>query len=165
MSLQKFLFFISLYKTRLTNLMDLGSSGKPLPMLDLMLTAQYLEYAKLVWHGVSEKQSQSLQWLLPRKKASYAALLDSLLSGRDLLANAPVYSQYFPITGCAGHQWIAWENHLFKFSECAGVGSGAYQLPYSTNAQQDAWMDWWLIRSYERPFSVPFWPILLPASL
>ncbi len=62
---------------------------------ELMLSSQYLFYAKNVWQGINEKESIELQWLLPRKKISYAATLDSLLSGKDLLDNPPVYHQYY----------------------------------------------------------------------
>ncbi|MFT3912317.1 MAG: L,D-transpeptidase family protein [Ferruginibacter sp.] len=83
------------YKTQLSNLMDMeGNNKKPSPMLDLMLTAQYLDYAKKVWSGVGEKKMTELEWLLPRKETSYEQLLDSLISGKDVLKDAPVYRQY-----------------------------------------------------------------------
>jgi murein L,D-transpeptidase YcbB/YkuD len=62
---------------------------------ELMLTSQYLLYAKNVWQGINEKESIELQWLIPRKKISYSATLDSLISGKDLLDNPPVYRQYY----------------------------------------------------------------------
>ena len=65
---------------------------KPAPFTELMLTAQYLVYAKNVWEGLSEEQSLSVDWLLPRKKTSYSELLDSLSTG--ILENEPVYRQY-----------------------------------------------------------------------
>ena len=64
---------------------------------DLMLTAQYLQYAKTVWQGIDEKETLSLEWLLPRKSVSYVALLDSLVSGKDVLTNPPVYAQYYQL--------------------------------------------------------------------
>lgn len=67
---------------------------KPNPYTDFMLTAQYFMYAKNVWQGIDEKKSVSLDWLLPRKKVSYNELLDSLVSGKNILENAPVYEQY-----------------------------------------------------------------------
>lgn len=83
------------YKQQLTHLMDMeGNSGKPSPLLELMLTAQYLEYAKLVWAAASEKKMTEMEWLLPRKETSYNELLDSLISGKDVLKDAPVYRQY-----------------------------------------------------------------------
>lgn len=62
---------------------------------ELMLTAQYLQYARAVWQGIDEKESLALQWLLPRKNLSYTQMLDSLLSGKDVLTTAPVYRQYY----------------------------------------------------------------------
>ncbi len=61
---------------------------------EIMLTAQYFVYAKKVWTGLSEKETQSMKWNVPRKKIAYALLLDSLLNGNDLLKTPPVYRQY-----------------------------------------------------------------------
>lgn len=84
------------YKNQLINLVEIESGSKqPSASLDLMLTAQYLAYAKIVWNGLSTSASIELEWLLPRKETSYQAMLDSLLSGKDILKNAPVYRQYF----------------------------------------------------------------------
>ncbi|MEO7523912.1 MAG: L,D-transpeptidase family protein, partial [Ferruginibacter sp.] len=84
-----------LYKTQLTNLVDLESNNqRPSPILDLMLTAQYLDYASKVWSGVAANKMTEFEWLLPRKETSYGQLLDSLISGKDVLNNAPVYRQY-----------------------------------------------------------------------
>jgi len=62
---------------------------------ELMLTAQYLWYAKNVWSGLDEKASLSLDWLLPRNKIAYGTMLDSLIAGKDILASPPVYRQYY----------------------------------------------------------------------
>lgn len=62
---------------------------------ELMLTSQYLLYAKNVWQGIDEEQTIELQWLLPRKNLSYTEMLDSLISGKDILSNPPVYRQYY----------------------------------------------------------------------
>ncbi len=62
---------------------------------ELMLTSQYLLYARNVWNGLAEQSSIDQEWLLPRKKLLYTQLLDSLLTGKDLLENAPVYKQYY----------------------------------------------------------------------
>ncbi len=85
------------YKTDFVSLMKnngLDSNNKPSTYTDLMLTAQYFMYAKNVWQGIDEKQSVSMDWLLPRKKVSYNELLDSLVSGKDVLNDAPLYVQY-----------------------------------------------------------------------
>ncbi len=83
------------YKEAFINLIDSANEmNKVSPTVELMLTAQYLTYAKKVWEGVNEKQSLSVEWLLPRKKISSRQLLDSLLNGNNILENAPVYRQY-----------------------------------------------------------------------
>jgi len=87
-----------LYRTELSNLMDnpseyvLDSSSIK---TELMLTAQYLTYAKTVWSGLDEKESLAMEWLLPRNKISYNQMLDSLISGKDVLTDPPVYKQYY----------------------------------------------------------------------
>lgn len=88
------------YQQEFSNYMDYpyepaAENDSSLLMAELMLTAQYLQYAKTVWVGLKEKESLALQWLLPRKKISYTQTLDSLLSGKDVLANPPVYMQYY----------------------------------------------------------------------
>jgi len=84
-----------LYKSTFAELMDAEADNRiPSPKLDLMLTAQYISYAKSVWSGLSKKEITSLDWLLPRKETPYRELLDSLLAGKDILKNAPVYRQY-----------------------------------------------------------------------
>jgi len=65
--------------------------------LELMLTAQYFNFAQLVWSGMDESTSKSLKWYLPRKKVSYNQFLDSLLeSGSKEIdeIKEPVYRQY-----------------------------------------------------------------------
>ena len=89
-----------LYQQEFSNYMDHpydASPGDEKIMLkaELMLTAQYLQYAKTVWVGLNQKESLAMQWLLPRKKISYTQTLDSLLSGKDILDNPPVYKQYY----------------------------------------------------------------------
>ncbi len=82
------------YQEKFTELIDAAGQDNLLSgSLELMLTAQYLLYAKNVWQGLNEKQMQSMEWLLPRKKISYRQLLDSLASG-GVLNNEPVYRQY-----------------------------------------------------------------------
>ena len=83
------------YKTAFTNLMEFNEENKNTsPITELMLTAQYIAYAKNVWQGLSEKQSLSVEWLLPRKKITTQQLLDSLVYGSKNLENLPMYRQY-----------------------------------------------------------------------
>lgn len=87
---------------------------------ELMLTAQYLWYAKNVWSGLDEKASLSLDWLLPRNKISYSNLLDSLIAGKDVLTSAPVYRQYYLL-----------KNFLLKYK--GKVGADTMQISLSKN--------------------------------
>lgn len=83
------------YKKDFTALMEKEEgTDKIATVTELMLTAQYLLYAKSVWQGLSEKQSLATEWLLPRKKISSQQLLDSLVAGNNMLENFPVYRQY-----------------------------------------------------------------------
>ncbi len=86
------------YQRELNQLMENQSgqfSDTTFLFTELMLTSQYLMYAKNVWQGLDEKETISLQWLLPRKNLPYTQMLDSLLSGKDILSNPPVYRQYY----------------------------------------------------------------------
>ncbi|MEP7319663.1 MAG: L,D-transpeptidase family protein, partial [Panacibacter sp.] len=85
------------YKTEFTNLVNnngLDSANHPSVPTEIMLTAQYFLYANKVWGGIDQKEVTSMDWFLPRKKVSYNELLDSIVSGKDILDNAPVYRQY-----------------------------------------------------------------------
>jgi len=83
------------YKPELTNLMATEEGSDAISSTtELMLTSQYLAYAKNVWQGISEKQVLSIDWFLPRKKITSQQLLDSLVSGNNILDNSPVFRQY-----------------------------------------------------------------------
>ncbi len=86
------------YKKEFTDLMNNNGTdsitGKPSLFTELMISAQYFIYASTVWQGVGEKEISAIEWYLPRKKVSYTDLLDSLISGKDVLESAPVYRQY-----------------------------------------------------------------------
>ena len=85
------------YQKELNDLMEQSGQESDSSILktELMLTAQYLTYAKTVWTGIDEKESIAMDWLLPRKKIEYTQMLDSLLSGKDVLTDPPVYKQYY----------------------------------------------------------------------
>ena len=83
------------YKAAFTTMIEAETgTDKITPTVELMLTSQYLAYAKKVWVGISEKQSLATEWLLPRKKITSGQLLDSLVNGNNVLENSPVFNQY-----------------------------------------------------------------------
>ena len=63
---------------------------------ELMLTAQYFNFAKHVWEGVGQTEEAKLEWYLVRKKLDLDALMDSLLlhPERTIDAHEPVFRQY-----------------------------------------------------------------------
>jgi murein L,D-transpeptidase YcbB/YkuD len=84
-----------LYKEKLIALKESYESDQTKKsQLEVMLTAQYLSYAKMAWTGLSKKQLTAIKWYLPRKENSYQEFLDSLMNGKDVIENAPVYYQY-----------------------------------------------------------------------
>ncbi|MBO9199348.1 MULTISPECIES: L,D-transpeptidase family protein [Niastella] len=62
---------------------------------ELLLTSLYFFFAQRVWAGLEESATQKIDWLMPRKKLSYSALLDSVLKqGNTANVKEPVYRQY-----------------------------------------------------------------------
>jgi len=61
------------------------------PVLEVLLTAEYLLYADKVWNGIPENQTSRLQWFIPRKKLNLPYLTDSLI--RDTAA--PLFSDNY----------------------------------------------------------------------
>ena len=95
-----------LYKNEFVTLMESENYQNNLsPFLDIMLTAQYLGYAKMAWEGLSKEKLDSIEWLLPRKEMTYQQLLDSLLADKAILDNELVNPQYFLL-----------KNYLKKYS-------------------------------------------------
>ena len=95
------LFSEPIYKKQLDSLLlDYSSrteNEKPNLMLELMLTAQYFEFAETVWQGLDTKTSEASAWFLPRKKISYEDYLDSLLTlpaNKEKSLQEPIYRQY-----------------------------------------------------------------------
>jgi murein L,D-transpeptidase YcbB/YkuD len=82
------------YTNELTALLNSKTTTNPNVETELLLTAQYFLYAKKVWSGLSEKETKSINWRLPRKKLNYNKLLDSIIKGNPVLENPPVYRQY-----------------------------------------------------------------------
>lgn len=82
------------YKAEYTKMIEDGSAT-PDPYRDLMLTGQYLFYARKVLTGIPENDTKSLEWYLPRKKIDYASLLDSMLTGKLVKPDELIFPQYF----------------------------------------------------------------------
>lgn len=63
---------------------------------ELMLTAQYFSFARHVWEGVEQTDTDHLDWYLARKRLNLEALMDSLLLHplRSINSHEPVYRQY-----------------------------------------------------------------------
>ncbi len=75
---------------------NLSLSQSAEPEKELMMTAQYFAYARKVWTGIPESESQKMQWYVPRKKIDYNQFLDSLLHEKEdtVVIPEPVYFQY-----------------------------------------------------------------------
>lgn len=95
------IFTEPLYKKQLDSLLleyaPKTEVTKPDLNLELMLTAQYFEFAQKAWQGLDTKVSEASAWFLPRKKITYEAFLDSLLklpADKEKSLHEPVYRQY-----------------------------------------------------------------------
>ena len=66
---------------------------------DLMLTSLYLFYVEKVYKGLDSKTTASIGWLLPRKKVSYASLLDSIIADPNMLNDEQriLFGQYYKL--------------------------------------------------------------------
>lgn len=78
-----------------------GQSDKTINPNDaeLLLTNLYLFYVDKVYKGIDKKNTTAIGWLLPRKKVSYAGLLDSFLSDRKKQYDDSLilFSQYYKL--------------------------------------------------------------------
>ena len=81
------------YPDSLANVLE-NNPGVPDPESELLLTAHYFSYAKTVWGGLPEKETQAMEWFLPRKKLNLPKLLDSLLKEPDLFGKGYANRQY-----------------------------------------------------------------------
>lgn len=87
------------YSNTLRAMMEQHDSISPIPAnptAELLLTAQYLYFARKVWQGIGDNNANETDWFLPRKKLTIAQLMELLLKEksempRDTLA---VYMQY-----------------------------------------------------------------------
>jgi murein L,D-transpeptidase YcbB/YkuD len=90
------------HRQEFINLMTLGNADSVFNTKDsltiykeLMLTAQYFNYAKQVWEGGDDSARLKSGWFIPRKKLSYSNLLDTLtLGAKNIFENEPLYPQY-----------------------------------------------------------------------
>jgi murein L,D-transpeptidase YcbB/YkuD len=89
------------YKAQLDSLLleneHVNPDEEPDINLELMLTAQYFEFAEKVWQGMDKSVSESSAWFVPRKKITYEAYLDSMLKippNSEKNLKEPVYRQY-----------------------------------------------------------------------
>ncbi|MFN5814373.1 MAG: murein L,D-transpeptidase [Bacteroidota bacterium] len=78
---------------------------------ELMQTAQYLHFAQKLFSGLTEAESTSLEWFIPRKKTDYIELLDQLLS-RDTVS---IQQHFFP-------QYDLLKNHLSIYRQIENDG-------------------------------------------
>ncbi len=62
---------------------------------ELMQTAQYLHFAQKLISGISEVDSKSLEWNIPRKKIDHAKLLQQLLEGDTSSEVRQFFPQYY----------------------------------------------------------------------
>jgi murein L,D-transpeptidase YcbB/YkuD len=85
------------YKRTLDSLINAGNTQtiEQKSETEVLLTALYFFFAQKVWGGLEESASQKIDWLMPRKKLSYSAFLDSVLKqGTTPTVKEPVYRQY-----------------------------------------------------------------------
>lgn len=94
--LPKQLPYLNTYKNLMGGEDSLDADIKADPEKELMITAQYLAFARKAWSGLPESESRKMQWYVPRKKVDYNKFLDSLVgsiqSGQTI--EEPVYGQY-----------------------------------------------------------------------
>lgn len=64
---------------------------------ELMLTAQYLSFAKRVLNGIPETESRSVHWYIPRKKTDYTLLLEDILKGKPNAVRKTLYPLYYQL--------------------------------------------------------------------
>ena len=81
--------YIEVYSRMMEN-----PKGQNLVSQELMLTAQYLTFAKKVLNGIPETDSRSIQWYIPRKKINYSLLLEEIIQGNTGAFSKSLYPQY-----------------------------------------------------------------------
>jgi murein L,D-transpeptidase YcbB/YkuD len=64
---------------------------------ELMISAQYFYFAKVALSGISESESKSTAWFIPRKKIDYVKLLNELIINNEDHLNNTLYPQYYKL--------------------------------------------------------------------
>jgi len=102
------------YKASLDSMLeDLQTVDAPNPELEILLTAEYLFYADKVWNGISEKNTEKLEWLLPRKKLNLPFITDSLLKD----SSSKLFDKRYNF-----RQYGLLQNQLKKYRDLAAAG-------------------------------------------
>ena len=100
------------YRDSLSMLLANAGEG-PDPEIELMLSAQYFQYAEVAWGGITEKDTRSIEWFLPRKQMALPVLLDSLLKDSTFIAKGYSVRQYNLLKGyLKKYRSLASENHF-----------------------------------------------------
>ena len=118
------------YRDSLSMLLANAGEG-PDPEIELMLSAQYFQYAEVAWGGITEKDTRSIEWYLPRKQLDLPVLLDSLLKDSSFIAKGYSFRQYNLLKGyLKKYRSLATENHFtdlhgnqksYKFMDSASL--------------------------------------------
>jgi len=99
---------------------DVFSEGKKSALsstdAELMLTSLYLFYVDKVYKGIDHEATTAIGWLLPRKKVSYTAMLDTIISDEKLPGedSLTIFSQYFKLREALKHYRQLEENGGWK---------------------------------------------------
>lgn len=80
-------------------------SRDTVPMRDVMLTGQYLHYARQVISGVVDQDLRAVEWYIPRKRTDYASILDSMLRGMKVNTRKLLYPQYYKLQAKLKHYY------------------------------------------------------------
>lgn len=88
------------YKKQMDQIFNENSSQKSSNTdTELLLSSMYILYAKHVFFGMDASSQEKIKWFLPKKKLSYATVLDSILNNPDLLKKDEqvLFSQYYKL--------------------------------------------------------------------
>ena len=84
--------------TKIVSELRSGKIQQPSPRIELMLTAQYFDYAKNVWGGAQVDRAEDMGWYLPKKRLNYTDLLQQQLKDPTTYAGqSAVVPQYLAL--------------------------------------------------------------------